>query len=216
MPRRSTASHTTSAVIAAAAAGLILSACGTDPEQGQASPDNGGAPSAPASAPAESSAANGNGEAPRVPDPIDVAPLDENPCAVLSDAQVRDRNFEPGEARVQQGTPECLYEYTDGSGSRVAFVQVPDFTNGLDDVYARKDAVALFEPTQVAGHPAVITSNYSDDRDEGYCDLQVGLADNYVMSVMVQVGEDSDDYPRGCEVAEAVAGDMIETLGGGA
>ncbi|WP_139320568.1 DUF3558 domain-containing protein [Saccharomonospora sp. CUA-673] len=206
MTRRFTASRAATAMIAGMAAGLILSACGTDPQQGEASPDKTTAATDTGS----------TGEAPRVVNPVDTAALQQDPCAALSDAQAAERNLERGVSEELDGDPSCIYRYTDDSGSRVRFAQNPDLTNGLDDLYAQKDTFGLFEEAEVAGQPAVFTSQYDDDRDEGFCYLQLGLTDNEFMSVMVSVRPSSDDYPQGCDVAEAVAGDMIEHLRGGA
>lgn len=204
------------AVLAAAIAGLMLASCGSE-TAGEAT--GGGDPTAPgtsASAASPSSpAGDTGGQAPRVSDPVDVAPLRQDPCAALSNAQTQERNLEQGESEpMSDGSPTCIYHYADGSGSQVRFVQVRDFANGLDDVYARADALAVFEPTEVEGHPAVVTQTHQDDRDEGFCDLQVGLTDEYVVSLMAQVAEGSDDYPQGCEVTEVLAADMIHNLRG--
>ncbi|MCR3720474.1 MULTISPECIES: DUF3558 domain-containing protein [Prauserella salsuginis group] len=206
------------AVLAAAVAGLVLSACGS-PTEGEAT--GGGDPSAPASSASEpgpsSPADDSSGQAPPVSDPVDVAALEQDPCAALSSSQTQERNLEQGESEpMSDGSPTCIYRYADGSGSRVRFVAVQDFANGLDDVYARADSLAVFEPTEVEGHPAVVTQTHRDDRDNGFCDLQVGLTDEYVVSLMAQVTEASEDYPQGCEVAEVLAGDMIHNLRGDA
>ncbi|GAA1196718.1 DUF3558 domain-containing protein [Prauserella alba] len=207
------------AVLVAAVAGLVLSACGSATE-GEAT--GGGAPSEQASsagaqAPSSAAADGPGGQAPRVSDPVDVAALDRDPCAALSNSQTQERNLEQGESEpMSDGSPTCIYRYSDGSGSRVRFVAVQEFANGLDDVYARSDSLAVFEPTEVEGHPAVVTQTHQDNRGDGFCDLQVGLTDEYVVSLMAQVTESSDDYPQGCAVAEALAGDMIHNLRGGA
>ncbi|GAA1250443.1 hypothetical protein GCM10009676_41420 [Prauserella halophila] len=203
------------AVVVAAVAGLVLSACGSETE---GDPVGAGGPSAPgtsATVPAPSSTVGGSGPAPQVSDPVDVAALEQNPCAALSDEQTQERNLEQGESEpMSDGSPTCIYRYSDDSGSRIRFVQVQDFANGLDDVYARADSLAVFEPTEVEGHPAVITQTHQDDRGDGFCDLQVGLTDEYVVSLMAQIDEASDDYPQGCEVTEVLAGDMIHNLRG--
>lgn len=208
--------HPAGAAFAAAVAGLVLASCGSETE-GEATggeDPTGSATSADAALP--SSPAGDTGvRAPRVSDPVDIAPLRQDPCAALSTAQTRERNLEQGESEaMSDGSPTCIYNYADGSGSRVRFVQVQDFTNGLDDVYARADGLAVFEPTEVEGHPAVITQTHQDDRDEGYCDLQVGLTDEYVVSLIAQISASSDDHPQGCEVTEVLAGDMIHHLRG--
>lgn len=207
------------AVVLAVVAGLVLSACGdTDGEAtGGVDPPTPGTsgPGPSADAAASSSAGNQGRQAPRVSDPVDVAALEQDPCAALSSSQTRERNLEQGESEpMSDGSPTCIYRYSDDSGSRVRFVQVQDFANGLDDVYARADSLSVFEPTEVEGHPAVITQTHQDDRDDGFCDLQVGLTDEHVVSLMAQITESSDDYPQGCEVDKALAGDMINNLRG--
>ncbi|PRX47675.1 uncharacterized protein DUF3558 [Prauserella shujinwangii] len=108
----------------------------------------------------------------------------------------------------------CEYEYDDDSASRVSIIQTPDFTNGLTDVYARKDSLAYFEPTEISGYPAVYASR-SDGRANGICQLHVGLTDSFVATLYVQLTHSTPDYPRGCEVAELTAQTMIENLKGG-
>ncbi|WP_255375544.1 DUF3558 domain-containing protein [Saccharomonospora sp. CUA-673] len=192
----------------------MLTACGTGTE-GEATPDD----DTPATPAAESSPAGGNGagEVPRVPNPVDVAPLEQDPCAALDDQQIDELNLEAGQPEeLTDGEWICKYRYAADTNTVVSFVQSPTLTNGLSDVYDRKDAVVVFEPTDVAGHPAVVTQTHRDSRDQGYCDLQVGLTDSDVVTVVAQIAESNDDYPQGCAVAEVFAEEMIENLRGGA
>lgn len=208
--------RTAKAALVAVVAGLVLSACGSATEGEPAGGADRSDPGTSASSAGPSSPAGSSGrQAPRVSDPVDVAALEQDPCAALSGSQARERNLERGESEaMSDGSPTCIYRYSDGSGSRVRFVQVTDFANGLGDVYARADSLAVFEPTEVDGHPAVITQTHQDDRGKGFCDLQVGLTDGYVVSLMAQLTEASDDYPQGCEVNKVLAGDMIQNLRG--
>ncbi len=112
------------------------------------------------------------------------------------------------------GAGRCRFKYHDDSGSVVSFVQNPTFSNGLADVYDRKPDLAYFEPTEVSGYPGVYGGPYEDDRSSGICDLHLALTDQDVISVMVHLGRNSSDFPRGCEVAELSAQNMVENLKG--
>lgn len=194
----------------------LLAGC-SDPEKGTPTPVGQASGEPPVSAPpTSSSSADHGGDAPRVSEPIDVSGLEEDPCTALSDAQVQKLNLLPGErGETDQGAPKCRYEYDDDSGSRVVFTLVPEFSNGLADLYEREPNLAYFEPTEVSGYPAVYASP-NEGRSSGVCQLHVGLTDNFLVSVWVYLGQSTPDYPRGCEVAEMSTRTMIENLKGGA
>ncbi|OLT43050.1 hypothetical protein BJF85_02810 [Saccharomonospora sp. CUA-673] len=131
----------------------------------------------------------------------------------MSDQQLSELRLNPGEPdQLDDGEWVCQHRYSADEASTVTFVQLPTMTNGLADVYATRNDVAVFEPTEVDGYPAVVTGNQGDLRDQGVCSLQVGLSDNYVVTVMARLDPGNDDYPQGCRVAEVVAGAMIENL----
>ncbi|MFD2397892.1 DUF3558 domain-containing protein [Prauserella oleivorans] len=193
----------------------MLSGC-SDSEGGTPTPVGQPSTQASSSAAAPSSSAAPGSDTPSVAEPLDVSSLEQDPCAALSSQQVQQLNLQPGKREsTNSGAPVCEYEYKEDSGSQVSVILTPEFTNGIGDVYARKDALAYFEPTEIAGYPAAYASN-SDGRSEGTCQLHVGLTDQFVVSTMVQLSSLNADYPRGCEVAELSTQTMIENLKGGA
>jgi hypothetical protein len=83
--------------------------------------------------------------------------------------------------------------------------------NGLSDNYRAQDQFAYFEPTTVAGYPAVF-SDRDDLRPQGLCIIVVGLTDTLTFSV----SEDGElDQQGACDRAKQVAEAALTTLGGG-
>lgn len=145
-PQKSRAARSllsTTLIAAALLAGCSDSQSGTPSAAGKPLTDS---PASNVSTP--SSSTDHSSDAPRVAEPLDVATLEHDPCAVLSQAQVSKRDLQPGKVEPVDGAPACEYTYTDGSGSQVSFVQVPAFKTGLSDIYARKANLALFEPAE--------------------------------------------------------------------
>ncbi|MFD2397895.1 DUF3558 domain-containing protein [Prauserella oleivorans] len=194
----------------------LLTAC-SDSEGGTPSPigqpSTGESPASSSAAP--SSSADPASDVPRVTEPLDISVVKQDPCAALPESIAAGLNLLPGvRDSIQQG-PYCKYEYDDDSGSIVNVQYEEPFSNGLADVYARKEALGVFEPTTVSGYPAVYADRV-DSRSEGVCQLLVGMSDTEVLTFYADLRPSTSDYPQGCAVAEKTAETVIENLKGGA
>ncbi|MEY7972421.1 DUF3558 domain-containing protein [Saccharomonospora xinjiangensis] len=161
-----------------------------------------------------SSAAGTGADVPKVSNPLDVTSLASDPCAALSSEQLAQFGLGEGETQANAGHAgkACRWKRTEESLDSVDFTVVAENTDGLASVYAAKDGSAYFEPTEVAGYPAVYTG-LSDSRDSGTCDLWVGVSDQQVVYIMTNLVS-AESAEASCGLAADVAEAAITTLGG--
>jgi len=186
----------------------LLGAC-SGAAGGHAQPAN----TAPASdgRPVPSSSTQHTGRVPAVEEPLDVSTLHGDPCSALSQTQREELNLESGKVKEGKVGPYCKYRYGNGSGNSVTIGISGRLPQGLDSVYGKRKNLEVFEPTDISGYPAVYAAQH-DQQDDGMCQLYVGVTDTDVVRLVAQLYPDTDDYPRGCDVAELTAGTMIEHL----
>lgn len=153
--------------------------------------------------------------APQVDRALDVSTLETDPCTALSDSQREKLGLKSGEDNSKNSGTYCEYEYSNDSGNQVTVGVSNKLKQGLNDVYARRGQLAYFEPSTIDGYPAVYAAANADLRDEGSCQLYVGLTDKDVVRLTALLYEGTNDYPRGCDVAKLTAKTMIENLKGG-
>jgi hypothetical protein len=186
------------------AGGLLLAACG-----GDGGDSAGDIPTA--SDDGSSSDASG-GSAPEVSDPIATEAFTVDVCAALSAEKVGELGLTDPTPREAATGQSCNWNFTDEDTDRADITGMEPNTNGLSDIYDQADAFEYFEPTEIAGHPAVYAS-VSDLRGDGDCGLYIGLNDAFAVSVGVMLGS-GPDRADPCPVAAAIAAAMIETLSG--
>lgn len=178
-----------------------------------------GSDAAPTPAPSESAESSGSpssspqGGAPTVSNPLDAASLSADPCAALSAKQLAELGLAEGETRPNEQFEgeACRWQATEESLDSVD-VTALDNTDGLGGVYATKDQNDYFEPTEVAGYPAVY-SGLIDARDSGTCNLWVGVNDQTVLHILTNLAS-ADSADASCGFAADVAESTISTLGG--
>lgn len=195
-----TVSSTRSAVVVLAA--TMLSGC---------SAETSGVPTAtsPPAQPSGSSA--GSGAAPDVRTPLHPARYRQQPCGLLTTAQVNELGVADDSrgdgSRSNPAGAICSWT-NDGVGVDIAW----EATNkaGLDDLYAQRSYLEYFEPTRVRGFPAVFASAL-DSRQRGDCVLHVGVNGRDMFFVKFKA-PDPPLRDRSCQQAQRAAGWVLDTL----
>jgi uncharacterized protein DUF3558 len=156
--------------------------------------------------------------APHVSKPLDVSPYLARPCAILSAAQLSGLHLRPvGYADVdsdlaRDAGPGCTWSNPEKFlGTKITYVTAN--RHGLADLYRGhgRGEFALWEPTTVAGYPAVINDG-ADLRASGSCGVTVGVSDT--MTFLIGEEDSSDLGPRACDRGRQVAAMVVHSLGG--
>lgn len=135
-------------------------------------------------------------EAIRVHAPKDARGLDH--CALLSSADVAALGLDPASARPQiTSDPDlagCDWNPVGRPDELAGFgTRVETENPALRGVYIRSERIAtLFEPTEVAGHPAVIVRR----TPTAGCTIEVGVADDQLLSASTTVLKDDCAWAR--------------------
>ncbi|TLW93334.1 DUF3558 domain-containing protein [Saccharomonospora piscinae] len=203
---RRTGTARTGVALTAAVVAALLTACD---DGGRTSP-----PLPPPSPSPSSGSPDAGGEAPSVPNPLDSASLTGDPCAALTEEQRSELGLAAGSVRESAETAgdACRWERTEDSLDLADLALVTENANGLSDIYGFEDRNDYFEPTEVAGYPAVYTG-LIDNRDSGMCDLWVGVNDSEVLYILTNLAS-ADTAEASCGLAADVADAAISTLGG--
>ena len=202
MTRRNTAA----VALALLTAASVLTACGDD--------SSADAPTTTSRTTAASSSSADNQQVPTVSNPLDPTSLVSDPCAALSSSQLGELGFAGGETRPNEEFEgeACRWRGSEESLDSVDLTAFVGTTDGLKGVYASKDRSAYFEPTEVAGYPAVYSS-VGDGRAMGMCGLWVGVSDQAVLHIMTNLVS-AESAEASCGLAADVAEATISTLGG--
>ncbi|ANN21470.1 hypothetical protein SD37_00360 [Amycolatopsis orientalis] len=185
------------------AAGALVAGC-SGSKSGTASPE----PSYTTGSPSASSGSSGS--APKVPSPLKTSSIESDACSALSAAKRSELGLGEGERRTTSVGPGCSIFAADDRLNQIEISPVLANKNGLSDVYDTKANDEYFEPTEVAGYPAVYAAAL-DGRKSGKCGLFVGVTDQLAVNILVQYDNGpgaSDPCPVALKVGEA----MIETL----
>ncbi|SNR48676.1 Protein of unknown function [Haloechinothrix alba] len=158
--------------------------------------------------------------APAVQDPIeDTSAFENDVCSVLTEAQVDrlDVEIQQSEEDGQDFGPACRWRTETRDESFTTALLTVD-GEGLSTSYAdeQADRVELFEELDlIAGHP-VVAVDLNDDREDGYCNVEVGLRDDLSFYLALSADVDSSPYhDDSCGAAYEIAGMAVETIEGG-
>ncbi len=151
--------------------------------------------------------------APKVADPLDASKFVAAPCLSLTTSNVVsiDVTNPISGADTDANGSGCTWSGESGGGLSVSWVTAN--TNGLSDLYVKQSTYAYWQPTTIAGYPAVYGDALSDGRSQGDCVLNVGVSDHLAFFVQYT---NSTKAPESCTLASQAASDVIANVKGGA
>lgn len=152
--------------------------------------------------------------APKVDRPLDTTKYQQNPCSVLTPAQLPALGDHGG-----QGTPEPLAScnWADPTSANVlgdGFDNQTGNRTGLSGTYQNRSGYQIFQPTQIAGYPAVIVVQQGHG-GQGECDVEVGTADDLEVDFNVVLNQGYPNYGTPCVVAQQLAQAGVTTMKSG-
>jgi hypothetical protein len=174
---------------------LVLAAALAGCSAGGAHP-TGAVPAASASAPVDPIAP--------VRDPKNLA--DTPPCQLLVPAQLAANRIDlPGQSKDVLGAPGC--EWDDKAHTREISIYVDVSNDVLHNVYAQRATFPVFEVTQVAEHPAILTKNNVNATS---CFFRVAAAERQTLNLRFTSLRQGLEEP--CGPARALAEAVIVNL----
>lgn len=202
-------------LVVAAAASLALAAGCTSVNGGTATPAGTTSATGTSTATTDSTEpSEGSGEAPAITGPeLDLSKVD-GPCALLTAAQLSARGItKSGAERAAPSGRSCKWTPDDrafGTSFSATFLTE---SKGLDGFYENRDDFAVFEPTEVAGYPAV--NGDAVDIKSGSCSTAVGVAKGEGFIIQVNVNDKKlPEYGNPCSASSAIAESVIGNLKG--
>ena len=197
--------------IAAALAALMLTAgC-----SGGSTP--GVAPTGASSSPSPTGKALPYAGAPKVDNPLPESVLSGHPCdGALTPAQLDEILLQQPQGKRNDDPslgPECQWLNSD-AGALVAVAYTTKVTDGLSAVYANtKPKATVWRPLPaIQGFPAVAHSTFSQQGSKSFCQVSVGISDQYAVDVSVSLGETAVGKKDPCDVTATVAGMVVTNL----
>ncbi|MDQ2790904.1 MAG: DUF3558 domain-containing protein [Actinomycetota bacterium] len=154
------------------------------------------APGAAPSAPAD--------PIPPVRDPKNLAGT--APCQLLTSAQLTSNRMDlPAQSKKVLDDPGC--EWDNKAHTREITIYVDTTNDAMHNVYAQRATFPVFEVTQVAGYPAVLTKNNAAATS---CYMQVAAAERQTFIVRFTSLRQGLEEP--CGPARALAEDVVANL----
>ena len=156
--------------------------------------------------------------APAVPDPLDTASFEQDPCRALTSAQADSLKVRfPGDLRDSSLGKACEFRVL---SDRLALVEIASLDKnpfGVSAIYqADKDGkLAFFEPYDpVEGYP-LVAYGAVDQRSSGACSVVLGASDEIAFEVALQQSDANIGKKDPCKTAAMVAGLVVETMKAG-
>jgi Protein of unknown function (DUF3558) len=157
--------------------------------------------------------------APKVTNPLDTSRYEKDPCKSLTTAQAQSLSLPPtGKINDKVALSSACEWINSDTRGRIMISFLVDDPRGLSPEYAAKNRGAweFFEELpKIEGYPAIARNN-PDDRDIGRCTVVVGVADDMVFAVDLQLSQVNVGIEDPCEVAADVAGLALQTMKQGA
>ncbi|UKD54000.1 DUF3558 domain-containing protein [Amycolatopsis sp. FU40] len=193
-------------VYAAAGALLLLTATACSSNPGTPTPATSESSAAPSS-----TASN----VPRVTSPLDATKYEQNPCALLSQAQAT-QLINSVRNRQAAGAVAPICSWYDADGNSVGLGLLPH-QGGLASAYQHQDSQSgYFEAIpDIDGYPAVL-SGTTDSRKSGGCQAIVGITDDETFTSSILLQPQSPLYQDPCSLAVKTAAAAITTIKAGA
>ncbi|MEV6912132.1 DUF3558 domain-containing protein [Amycolatopsis sp. NPDC051071] len=195
-------------MVLATASVLLLAGCTEKPQT----------PPATSSGPS-STAALPYADAPRVGNPMPATVIQRDPCEVLTPAQISSLFQRQPEVQPAQDTGiarDCRWADI-SRGSSIGIQMLYAARDGLSQFYANKQRYKLWEPLEpVQGYPVVAYGGNDTRQTLGDCAVLVGVADNAVFEVDVNVVDSKVGTVDPCTDARMVADLAVTTLKSGA
>ncbi|UKD53999.1 DUF3558 domain-containing protein [Amycolatopsis sp. FU40] len=169
-------------------------------------------PATPESSSAPTSTAH---NVPKVSNPFDAAKYEQNPYALLSDAQATEV-IKAVRHRQDQGLVAPLCTWYDDRDNSVGLGLLPG-QGGLAGAYTNADSESgYFEAVpDVNGYPAV-SAGTTDARKRGGCQIAVGSKDDETFTASVLLDKSFPGYNDPCALAAKTAAAAVTTLKAGA
>ncbi|GGM68340.1 hypothetical protein GCM10012275_43550 [Longimycelium tulufanense] len=197
------------AAIGTVVSALLLAGCSSSATGGNAQP----ASTTSATTGTESGSSPGNPDVPRVPKPLDTAKFQQDPCSVLTKAQLQALHIgAQGSPADINDQPNCRWPDTFGPSQMSVSVTFMTKGDGLAGLYSRSSTFKVFRPFQIDGYPAAVVLAFLDQRSQGVCDVDVAVTDKLVYLVQAKMHSDAPDYTTPCERTKTVAGEVLKTL----
>ncbi len=167
------------------------------------------ATSRPSSAPTSTSRS-----VPKVSNPLDAAKYEQNPCALLSQAQAT-QLINSVRNRQAAGAVAPICSWIDADGNRIGLGLLPH-QGGLASAYQHQDSQSgYFEAIpEIDGYPAVL-SGTTDSRKSGGCQAIVGIKDDETFTSSILLQPQSPLYQDPCSLAVKTAAAAITTIKAG-
>ena len=178
----------------------------------------GGSPT-PVTSSAASPSAAGSPDVPKVAHPLNTAKFEADPCAALTSAQAQQLGItaQPNADTQDKLGPRCTWNGADEPAGHTVTGALLTAGSSLAKIYNLQKAGMLpyFQPVDVAGYPGVLNDNRTA-QPKGRCALAVGIRDDLVYSVRVDVESKAPDYADPCPLAQKMGELAISTMKAGA
>ncbi|RJQ84342.1 DUF3558 domain-containing protein [Amycolatopsis panacis] len=173
-------------------------------------------PGTPSPAPSSSAPLSTGPPLPQVASPLNVTRYEQDPCSALSPAQATEFIGATRSSKDPSSiAPICTWFDRHNSGVSLGFLPGQ---GGLATTYKNSvgSTTGYFQGTpDVSGYPAVFSAVH-DDRDDGGCQIAVGVTNGEVFTVGSVLNKNSPSYSDPCSLVRKVAEAAVTTIKAGA
>ena len=146
--------------------------------------------------------------APDIPLPLDVSSYASAPCTLLRPDKPEAQQL----GETSSDGPTCTWHSKTPQQPQMT-VTVDLTSNGLEGLYRKRSRLPYFEPTDVAGYPAVRYDTVRSIPDQGQCTVSVGVSPTASLTVTSKIADSGTlNYPVPCPDAELFATAVVNSI----
>jgi uncharacterized protein DUF3558 len=146
--------------------------------------------------------------APQIPLPLDISSYADAPCTLLKPGT-------PVAGDMATGVPDgatCTWKAKTPLQPQIT-VTVDLKSGGLEALYRKRARLPYFEPTDIAGYPAVHTDTDRSVPDQGQCTVNVGMNEVTMITVTSTIADQrSLNYQVPCPDTDVFATALVSEI----
>jgi hypothetical protein len=146
--------------------------------------------------------------APEISFPLDLAPYAAMPCTLLKQGQPVLQDLDTGK---NTGSTCTWQAKTPQQPEMTATVELK--SGGLEAVYRERARLPYFDPTEIAGYPAVRWDTERSVPDQGRCTVSVGVNEDALLTITSRIADPKTlNYPVPCPDTDLFASAILTSI----
>lgn len=153
---------------------------------------------------------------PRITDSVDVKHWTDHPCDVITEKQLKKLEINSeADSHTEQTTNTSVCEWGELFDEGINFEGYFGAADvkSIPDIYEenKNNRSKYFNTATIKEYPSIFFVG-NDERDQGMCEVALGLDDKHVYYLDLSLNDDYPGYDESCTVLKTIAGMAVTTM----